>query len=159
MTTYKLLRIREGRLFPLYVEHRREMPLGTWLEANIGELADANHVRSRTGNLLRLRPGFHSCRIPFTDWIGKRGNDGKLYQRPDTVWCECEVEGREQIVKDRAGLRVLPSDWYYFRTNPGQKDPWIISNRIRISRILTHDEVKRICKSHGVKAQEQAASS
>ena len=25
MTTYKLFRIREGRLFPLYVEHTREM--------------------------------------------------------------------------------------------------------------------------------------
>lgn len=155
MTTYKLLRIREGRLFPLYVEHKREMPLGEWLEAGIGELADKNHVRGRCGPL-SLRPGFHSCHIPFTDWIGKRGADGKLYQRPDTVWCECEVEGQEQKVKNRNGLMVLPSDWYYFRTNPRQKDPWIISNRIFIRRILAREEVADICKAHGLEAQEMA---
>ena len=32
MTTYKLLRIREGRLYPLYVEHDREMVTGEWME-------------------------------------------------------------------------------------------------------------------------------
>ena len=156
MTTYKLLRIREGRLFPLYVEHKREMPLGEWIEAGIGDLVDETHVRSRTGSRLSLRPGFHSTLVPFTDWIGKKGADGKLYQRPDTVWCECEVEGREQTVTDRNGLRILPSDWYFFKTNSRQKEPWVISNRIFIRRILSRNEVEMLCKVHGVQAQKPA---
>ena len=153
MTTYKLLRIREGHLFPLYVEHNREMPVGVWLEARVGELADATHVKSRGGSPLSLRPGFHSTKVPFTDWIGKKGEDGRLYQRKDTVWCECEVDGDVEIVTDRNGLRRLPQDWYYFKTNSRQKDPWIISNRILIRRILPRSEVEAICKAHGLSAQ------
>ena len=152
MTTYKLLRIREGRLFPLYVEHGREMVTGKWLEAGIGERLDETHVRGRCGPL-SLRPGFHSTRVPFADWIGKRGPDGRLYQRRDTVWCECEVGGREQKITGRNGLRTLPSDWYYFRTNTRQPEPWIISNRILIRRILTQTEVEAICKANGLTAQ------
>ena len=155
MTTYKLFRVKDGRLFPLYVEHKREMKVGIFLEARIGELVDENHVKAHgLGGKVALRPGFHSTFIPFTDWIGKRGNDRLLYQRPDTVWAECEVIGKEQIVK--GGLKVLPSDWYLFRTNSRQKDPWIISNNILIRNILSHDEVKEICEQNGYRAQEIA---
>lgn len=154
MTTYKLLRIREGRLFPLYVEHQRELEMGIWLDARIGELADATHVKSRgSGNRLALRPGFHSTKVPFTDWIGKKGTDGRLYQRKDTVWCECEVDGDVEVVPGRTGLRRLPRDWYYFKTNSRQRDPWIISNRILIRRILPRSEAEAICKAHGLHAQ------
>ncbi len=152
MITYKLFRIREGRLFPLYVEHNREMPVGEWQEARIGEKLDDTHVKGRCGPL-SLRPGFHSTRIPFTDWIGKKGPGGVLFQKKDTVWCECEVDGKEQIVSDKNGLRELPTDWYYFKTNPRQRDPWIISNRIRIRRILSRAEVEEICRSYGLTAQ------
>lgn len=154
MTTYKLFRIREGRLFPLYVEHTREMEIGVWMEARVGELADATHVKSRgSGGRLSLRPGFHSTKVPFTDWIGKKGPDGRLYQRKDTAWCECEVKGDVETVVGRNGLRRLPQDWYYFKTNSRQKYSWIISNRILIKRILTRPEVEEICKAHGLTAQ------
>ena len=152
MRTYKLFRLKGGKLYPLFVECSREMVIGEWLEAGIGEKADETHVKSRLGPL-SLRPGFHSTEVPFTDWIGKKQGDG-LVQRKDTVWCECEVEGIEQSVKARHGLRILPSDWYYFRTKPKQPFPWIISNRIRINRILTHAEVEEICRRHGVQAQK-----
>lgn len=153
MQTYKLLRVREGKLYPLYVEADREMVIGIWLDARVGELADATHVKSRGGSPLSLRPGFHSTLVPFTDWIGKKGPGGRLYQRKDTVWCECEVEGDVEIVTDRRGLKRLPRDWYYFKTNTRQKDSWIISNSIRIIRILERTEVEEICKAHGLTAQ------
>lgn len=159
MTTYKLFRIREGRLFPLYVEHTREMEIGVWLDARIGELADATHVKSRGGSPLSLRPGFHSTKVPFTDWIGKKGPDGRLYQRKDTVWCECEVEGNVETVVGRNGLRRLPQDWYYFKTNSRQQYAWIISNRILIKRILTRSEVEAICRAHGLNAQPMEGES
>ena len=153
MICYKLFRRKGEKLFPLFVETKREMPIGVWIDAGIGELADPTHVKSRLGPLA-LRPGFHSTEVPLADWIGKKGNDGKLLQRKDTVWCECKVEGEKQKMTDRYGLRTIPSGWYYYCTKPNQPFPWIISNRIYISRILTHDEVVKICEVHGVKAQE-----
>lgn len=152
MTTYKLFRLRNGKLYPLFVESKREMIMGQWLEAGIGELVDDGHVKSKLGPLA-LRPGFHSCEVPFTDWIGKRQGE-ELVQRRDTVWCECEVMGKEQPVTSRHGLRTLPQDYYYFRTKPTQPFPWIISNWIFIKRILSHEEVGAICREHGVEAQK-----
>ena len=155
MRTYKLCRMKEGKLYPLFVETERELPIGQRLEAHVGEKADERHVKSRLG-LLALRPGFHSCPVPFTDWIGKR-KDGKLAQRKDTAWCECEVEGKEMLVPGRKGLQAMPEGWYYFRTRPGQPFPWIISNRIKIIRVLAQAEVEQICHKRGIKAQEMEA--
>ena len=152
MLTYKLFRVKKGRLYPLFVETSREMELGIWLDAGIGEKADDKHVKSRLGPL-SLRPGFHSTEVPFTDWIGKKAGD-VLVQRKDTVWCECEVEGEQEKSVPRTGLRTIPHDWYYFRTKLNQPFPWIISNRIRINRILEHAEVESICLAHGVQAQK-----
>ena len=151
MLTYKLFREKNGKLYPLFVETGREMEIGRWLEAGIGKKADETHVKSRLGSL-SLRPGFHSTQVPFTDWIGRKGKDGTLYQRPDTVWCECEVDGKQEET-GRNGKRTLPEDWYYFKTKPNQPFPWIISNRIYIRRKLSQGEVENICRSHGVTAQ------
>ena len=156
MKTYKLFRKKGGKLFPLFVNANEEVPVGEWLTAQIGAKADDTHVKSRLG-ALSLRPGWHSCTVPFTDWIGKRGEDGKLYQRPGTVWAECEIEGEPQEVTARNGLRELPDTWYHFRTNAKQIWPWIISRKIKVVRTLTHDEVERICESYGLKAQEVCA--
>ena len=150
--TYKLFRMREGRLYPLFVETGREMKMGIWLEADIGELADPIHVKSKLGPLA-LRPGFHSTEVPFTDWIGKRQGDA-LVQRKDTVWCECEVDGKQEHPSERYGKRTLPEDWYYFQTRSNQPFPWIISNRIKIVRLLDHADVEAVCRAHGIVAQK-----
>ena len=156
MTTYKLFKVRDGKLYPLYVEAKRAMPIGVLLQAQVGELADETHVKaSGCGGRLALRPGFHSTKIPYTDWIGKRMPDGSLVQRENTVWCECEVTGNEQIVTSRRGLLTLPNDWYYFKTNAKQIDPWIISRSLTIKRILSDSEVREICKANGIEAQKK----
>ena len=98
MQTYKLFRIKKGKLYPLYVEANKEMPIGVDLVANVGEKADDTHVKAKgCGGKLALRPGFHSTTIPFTNWIGAKQDDGTLAQRKDTVWCECEVEGEQEF--------------------------------------------------------------
>lgn len=144
--------MKEGRLYPLFVETSCEMKIGIWLEAGIGELVDPTHVKSKLGPLA-LRPGFHSTEVPFTDWIGKR-QGGVLVQRQGTVWCECEVEWQQEHPSERYGKRTLPEDWYYFRTKSNQPFPWIISNRIKIMRVLDHAEVEAVCRKHGVIAQK-----
>lgn len=154
MKTYKLFRIKKGKLFPLYVEANREIPLGKWLNARSGDKADATHVKaSGCGGKLSLRPGFHSTYIPCATWIGKRQRDGTLAQRPDTVWCECEVKGKQIECTSRNGFRELQSGWYLFRTNSRQKDPWIISDVIKVNRILNNEEVAEICRGLGVEPQ------
>lgn len=156
MITYKLFRTKDGMLYPLYVLANKPIPMNERIQAEIGELADETHVKAKgCGGKLSLRPGFHSCNVPFTDWIGKKADDGTLIQRADTVWCECEVTGTEQIVTERNGLRCLPNDWYRFKTNMKQKDPWIISNNIKITKVLTDAEVDIICKANGIVAQRK----
>ena len=152
MVTYKLFRLKGGKLYPLFVDTKQEIPLGQWIEAKVGELADAGHVKSRLGPL-SLRPGFHSTEVPFTDWIGKRQGE-RLVQRKDTVWCECVVEGIQEFPDERKGKRILPADWYYFRTKPNQPFPWVISNRIYIKRVMSHAEVETICREYGIEAQK-----
>lgn len=155
MVTYKLFRCKNGKLYPLYVEAKREMEIGKTLYAQCGEKLDDTHVKaSGCGGRLSLRPGFHSTMIPFTDWIGKRDEDGKLLQRKDTVWCECEVFGDQLEVKSKSGLRTIPNGWYFFKTNAKQKDPWVISNTLIINRVLSNDEVADICKQYGIEAQK-----
>ena len=154
MITYKLFRMKNNKLYPLYVEADKEMKLGEYLKASVGEKVDDTHVKAKgCGGKLSLRPGYHSTLIPFTDWIGKKTDHG-LVQRKNTVWCECDVPGNEIKVVNKNGLQTLPNGWYRFKTNSRQKDPWIISNKIKINRILSNDEVKEICKANGVKAQE-----
>ena len=154
MLVYKLFKAKEGRLYPLYVEADREMALGKWLKAQVGKLADPTHVKaSGCGGKLSLRPGFHSTTVPFTDWIGKKMPDGKLAQRADTVWCECEIRGQEVKVPERNGSRTIIKGYYRFKTNSKQKEPWLISSEIKINRILTQSEVKKICAEKGIKAQ------
>lgn len=154
MITYKMFRLKKGKLYPLYVEADREMPLGIWLDAHVGEKVDEMHVKARALSRLALRPGFHSTKIPFTDWIGKRQPDGTLAQRKEMVWCECMVEGRQYEIKTRFGSRELLDGWYYFKTNTKQKEPWIISNRLKINRILTNAEVAAVCRSYGIEPQK-----
>ena len=157
MKTYKLFRIKDNKLYPLYVEADREMEIGKWLTAEVGNKVDETHVKAKgCGGKLSLRPGFHSTKIPFTDWIGKKMPDGTLAQRNDTVWCECEVKGNELVVTSREGLRTMPNGWYYYKTNSKQKDPWIISNKIIINKILSNKEVQKICKENGIEAQKIA---
>ena len=157
MKTYKLFRTKNGKLYPLYVEADREMEVGKWLEAGTGQKVDDTHVKARgCGGKLSLRPGFHSTEIPFTDWIGEKQADGSLAQRKDTVWCECEVEGNQLEVTSRYGSRELLDGWYFFRTNSKQKDPWIISNKLKINRILSNEEVADICRVNGIEPQKIA---
>ncbi len=148
MITYKLFRIRKGNLYLLFVDRSREMQMGVWLEASIGELVDETHVKSSLGPLA-LRHGFHSTEVSFADWIGKRHN-GRLYQRIRTVWCECEVDGNE-VSAPKGGLITIPLGFYYFRTKPNQSFPWIISKRTKINRMLTHEEGENLCIQHGAR--------
>ena len=157
MKTYKLFREKGTKLYPLYVEADKSIPIGRWINAEVGEKVDDTHVKARgCGGKLSLRPGFHSTETPFTDWIGEKQADGTLAQRKDTVWCECEVEGEQLEITNRYGSRELLDGWYYYKTNSKQKEPWIISNKIKINKVLSNTEVAEICRAKGIEPQKIA---
>lgn len=158
MKTYKLFRVKGTKLYPLYVNAKESVTFHKWIKSKPGELVDETHVKaSGCGGKLALRSGFHSTTIPFTDWIGERQDDGSLAQRKDCVWCECEVKGDEVESKTRQGYRIVPEDsWYYFKTNSKQNEPWIISDWIKVTKILTNEEVADICRANGIEPQKIA---
>ena len=154
MKTYKLFRIKNGKLYPLYVLANKETPLGIWLKHECGlRKEDGNHVKSKLGDLA-FRSGWHSGEIPDSPWIGKRIENGILIRRKDNVWCECEVKGKLIECTERNGFKDVPDDSYYlFRTNSKQQRPWIISDWIKVNRILSDEEVFAICRENGIEPQ------
>ena len=158
MKTYKLFRVKGTKLYPLYVNAKESISFHKWIKSKPGELVDETHVKaSGCGGKLALRSGFHSTTIPFTDWIGEKQDDGSLAQRKDCVWCECEVKGDEVESKTRQGYRIVPEDsWYYFKTNSKQNEPWIISDWIKVTKILSNEEVADICRANGIEPQKIA---
>ena len=156
MKTYKLFRVKGTKLYPLYVNAKESIPIGRWIQSKPGELVDETHVKaSGCGGKLSLRSGYHSTDVPFTDWIGEKQDDGTLAQRKDCVWCECEIKGTEIESKTRNGYRIIPEDsYYYFKTNSKQERPWIISDWIKINRILNNNEVADICRANGIEPQK-----
>jgi len=158
MKTYKLFRVKGTKLYPLYVNADEVIPFYKWIKSKSGELVDETHVKAKgCGGKLSLRSGFHSTMIPFTDWIGEKQDDGTLAQRKDTVWCECEVKGEEVEAKTRNGYRIVPDNsWYYFKTNSKQEKPWIISDWLKVTKILSNEEVAEICRANGIEPQKLA---
>lgn len=156
MKTYKLFRVKGTKLYPLYVNAKESIPIGRWIQSKPGELVDETHVKaSGCGGKLSLRSGYHSTDVPFTDWIGEKQDDGTLAQRKDCVWCECEIKGTEIESKTRNGYRIIPENsYYYFKTNSKQERPWIISDWIKINRILSNNEVADICRANGIEPQK-----
>ena len=167
---YKLFRLKNNQLYPLYVFPNEIIPMNSWLTAKCGELFDSTHVRTKIGNLA-LRPGFHLAEIPNSPWIGQKAADGSLLRRNDNVWCECEHSdnicyqdyvneiGRNKkgiVIPKNAMMREIPIDGYYhYKTNP-QGDVWIIAGAIKVNRILSNDEVEMICRENGVEPQKVA---
>lgn len=156
MKVYKLFKLKNGKLYPLYIYDKEEIEIGKWLKAKCGPLADETHVYCRKFQKLALRPGYHSTTVPFSDWIGKKQSDGTLARRPDNVWAECEIRGKELIVTENNGLRTIPKGYYRFKTNTKQKEPWLISGEIKVNRVLSNEEVDQICISKGFVPQKIA---
>jgi hypothetical protein len=135
MTTYKLLRLRKnGTLGPLFIEASRVLELGVVQQANCTPTKG-----------YAIRPGFHSTWKPEAPHLDMKGR----------VWVECTVPG-EQYTKEqhqdlfdtRNGMSKLPSNgWYLWPRPANQGGIWIISDQLRLNRILSTEEVQEICNA------------
>lgn len=150
---FKLMRIKNGKLYPLYVLHTKEVPMNVWLPAESGPLNDRGKVKGKME--LAYRPGWHIAgTCPEAPQITEKRNE--------MVWVECEypteidyneVARRNGTNKDgkviavKACLKDIPyNGFYYFKTSYKQTEPWIIAGAIKITRIMSWDEVDTLRK-------------
>lgn len=64
VTTYKLFKYKEGKVYPLYVLANEVLEIGKYLEAKEGIKTTEGKVKSKLGKLA-YRAGFHSSNKPF----------------------------------------------------------------------------------------------
>jgi hypothetical protein len=168
---YKLFKIKNGRLYPLYILTDKEVPMNVWIKAENGELLENGKVKSKLGQLC-YRPGWHLADIPYAAHIGQKDDNGNLLQKPDTVWCEVEYsdsidyqpianengtnkEGK--VIPVKSYLKEIPVNGYYrYKTSPLMFEDWIIAGSIKVNKILTNDEVDSICRANGIEPQKRA---
>ena len=159
---YKLFRHKEGKIYPLFVNANKEIPMGKWLKAESGPMTDKGKVKSRLGGLA-YRPGWHSGDLPIATHIGGKSHPSltKPDYRPDNhVWAEVEhpadkdwqsiANSRGSGVKAHITDQVPYGGHYRYKTNPNMKGNWIISGNMKVNRILGDEEVKLINQRAGV---------
>lgn len=152
MKCYKLFRLKEDKLYPLYVLANEPTEIGVWLEAKCGELNDKGKVKSRLG-ALSFRPGWHCSNYPVATHIGEKANpkDKKPSYRPNNqVWAEVEINTNIHY-EDYKSRKQIPTNGYYrFKTNPNMTGDWIITSDIKVTKILTDEEVYEINSVTGI---------
>jgi|TARA_R110002124_G_scaffold4160_1_gene25583 hypothetical protein len=174
---YKLFRTDPrypDKLFPLFVDSKSPVDIGSWVDAKIGEQAGGGKVKSKLGPLA-FRPGWHGGDYPVATHIGGKSDPSlnKPDIRPDNqVWAEVEFPddvdwqteamSRASVVKSgpRKGeinLREahitdqLPTGGFYrYKTNPNMQGNWLIGGSMKVNRVLNDSEVEAINSSVGL---------
>lgn len=162
---YKLLEVRNGKLYPLYVNAKEETVIHTWLNAKCGEMI-GDKVKAGKLNKLAFRPGWHTSKYPIAPHIGKK-REGKIVAMHDNhVWCECFINdtinyqnkanenGRNSkgiVIPKKAYLKEIPVNGYYtYKTNASMIDPWYLSGEMFVNRVLTDEQVCDILITNGI---------
>ena len=168
---YKLFKTKNGKLYPLFVNANKPVPVGRWLTAEEGPQGKSQgRVKSTLGDLA-YRPGWHSGDLPVATHIGAKSHAD--LKAPDTrpsnhVWAEVEhpadvdwqsvANGRARMnakgepIPNTAHItdQVPHGGFYRYKTNPNMSGNWLISGGMKVNRVLGDDEVKAINDAHGV---------
>jgi len=171
---YKLFKVnkKNGNLYPLFVkmEGNKSLELNKWTRAEAGTINEkTGKVKSSLGDLA-YRPGFHGGDLPIATHIGgKKGNVTKPnYRKDDQVWAEVEFaddtnwqkEALSRAIKNKDGTtrvstahitdQVPVGGHYRYKTNPNMTGNWIIGGELKINKILSNEQVKKINDAAGV---------
>jgi len=165
-------------LFVKWGDDNLPLPINKWVKAEEGIQAGSGKVKSSLGELA-YRPGFHGGDLPVATHIGDKWDLKKLVKdktlkkpniRPDNqVWAEVEMaddvdwqsiaNSRAIPLKSGKGIQVKTAHItdqvpfggnYRYKTNPNMTGNWIISGDMKINKILSNEEVKKINKKAGV---------
>ena len=170
---YKLFRMKDDELYPLFVNADKPVLMDEWLPAEAGALTDKGQVKSKIGPLA-YRPGWHAGEFPLATHIGGKATEHgvipkKPNYRPDNqVWAEIEMPNMvnwQQVADSRARItkagrpdpktahitdRVPFGGHYRYKTNPNMTGDWLISGDMKVNRILDDAEVRDINRRAGV---------
>jgi hypothetical protein len=80
MKVYKLLRIKNGKLYPLFINRKQETPIGVWMDAKCYPTKG-----------FAIRKGWHCCYQPLAPHLKMELSSGER-----RVWVECEGEDCEE---------------------------------------------------------------
>lgn len=170
---YKLFKTKQnapGELFPLFVNANKSVPIGEWVNAEVGPVAASGKVKSKLGELA-YRPGWHAGDLPVATHIGGKSDPSLRapdYRRPDEVWAEVEMPNDvdwQSVANERARLnkagvpiastahitdQVPEGGFYRYKTSPNMKGNWLIGGSMKVNRVLTPEEVQAINEAQGV---------
>lgn len=143
-TGYKLFEMDvNGGLHPLFCDKYETYPIGEWIKAKEA------YTKS-----FAPRPGLHLGVIPAAPWLMSVRDDGTGYYKGRNkgwhrVWVEveynCTVDYNDEVQKlsKKCFTNKIPENgWYYFKEFG--KATWIISDSIKILKVLTEVERQQI---------------
>jgi hypothetical protein len=168
---------KPGELFPLFVNADKPVKIGVWYEAEEGPaMADPKTgkagVKSKLGRLA-YRPGWHAGDYPIATHIGGEptkdpvtGKSAPSIRPENQVWAEVEmpadvdwqseankrgVNPKGKFVAGKAEIadQIPKGGHYRYKTNPNMTGNWIIGGAMKVTRILSDEEVERINLSAG----------
>lgn len=135
---YKLFEMdTKNNLYPLFIDKKTVYPIGEWIYAE-------NHPT----NGFAKRPGLHVGQICSAPWLMSadgtyKSQRSKYWKR---VWCEVEYNASidytsvvEKLPK-RCYTDTIPDGGFYKFRETGCNRIWIITDRIKILKILSEEE-------------------
>jgi hypothetical protein len=156
---YKLFRVHEkhpGKLFPLFIGKHEPVEMGKWVSAE--------HIPTKG---FAERPGWHAGELPMATHIGERGDPNVTAPtiRPhNQVWTEIEMphdvdwqseanrrgtnKQGKVIAREAHITNQVPHGGHYrYKTNPNMTGSWLIGGAMKVNKILSDAEVKKINKA------------
>lgn len=116
MKAYKLLRkLKDGKLYPLFINKKESTPFGKWMEAECYPTKG-----------FAVRKGWHCCFQPYAPHLSMQLANGE--QR---VWVECEVEDFESYNRpeSQGGNWVLAQKMRIIREISAEEVDDILGNK------------------------------
>lgn len=147
---YKVFEMdQHGKLYPLFIDKKKEYPIGKWIKAE--------NIQHHPG--FASRPGIHLGVLPAAPHLMSYGPNGKGYYKGrcknwKRVWVEveynCTVDYNDEVSKLTKKCftdRIPENGWYAFKEYG--KTTWILSDKIKILRIIDEEERQTILKAAG----------
>lgn len=143
-----------GNLYPLFLDKDTIYPVGEWIKAGI-----------HYGNKFAPRPGLHCGIIPSAPWLMSYGLNGEGYYKGRRkgwarVWVEvefnCTIDYNDEVSKLKKKCfedKIPENGWYFFKEYG--KATWIITDRIKILRVIDEEERQEILKAVGYDEEKE----
>lgn len=168
---YKLFKVVKGKLYPPMIKNPsgESTPIGKWIKCGASEFDELSASWGKPqarNNQLAYRPGWHLGELPYAPQFESKKDPG-YFSHDNFVWGLCEYDA-EVDYQDRAmsygfskdgkftnsaaGLPYKPDHGYYkYRTNPNPNTiAWVITGAMKVVKILSDDEVEKICAENNV---------